>query len=94
MLWALVESNRIPKNATIVVPSVAWATDLAPVIQLGMNPLLCDINLNDLSVCMKHLETLFQSENPDALLLVSVLGLVPDMSAILALCKRYNVSIN
>ena len=91
MLWALVESNRIPKHATIVVPSVAWATDLAPVIQLGMKPLLCDINLNDLSVCLEHLETLFQSEKPDALLLVSVLGLVPDMSAIVALCERYNV---
>ena len=50
MLWALVEANRISKNCKVVVPSLSWSTDLAPVIQLGMTPILCDINLENLSV--------------------------------------------
>ena len=91
MLWALVESRRISKNSKVVVPSAAWATDLSPVIQLGMNPILCDINLNDLSVDLNHLEDIFKETKPEVLLLVSVLGLVPDMEKITELCKKYNV---
>ena len=91
MLWALVEAGRIAKDAKIVVPSVAWATDLAPVIQLGMTPILCDSNMEDLSVDIEHLEKLFQETKPDVLLLVSVLGLVPDMHRIVRLCKIYDV---
>ena len=91
MLWALIEAGRISRDAKIVVPAVSWATDLAPVIQLGMTPILCDANLKDLSVDINHLETIFKESNPDVLLLVSVLGLVPDMDAIMSLCEKYNV---
>ena len=91
MLWALVEAGRITKDAKVVVPSVAWATDLAPVMQLGMTPILCDSNLHDLSVDINHLEVLFNETKPDVLLLVSVLGLVPEMESIVQLCDKYNV---
>ena len=91
MLWALIEAGRIGRDAKIVVPSVAWATDLAPVIQLGMTPILCDANLQDLSVDLDHLETIFKETKPDVLLLVSVLGLVPNMERILELCNKYEV---
>lgn len=91
MLWALVESGRIGRDSKVVVPSVAWATDLSPVIQLGMTPILCDSNLEDLSVDLHHLEEIFNETKPEVLLLVSVLGLVPDMEKICSLCKEHNV---
>tara|TARA_R110002167_G_scaffold45006_2_gene135236 strand:- start:1770 stop:2915 length:1146 start_codon:yes stop_codon:yes gene_type:complete len=91
MLWALIEAGKIGRDAKIVVPSVAWATDLAPVIQLGMTPILCDANLQDLSVDLDHLENIFKETKPDVLLLVSVLGLVPNMKRILELCNKYEV---
>ena len=91
MLWALVEANRITRNSKIVIPSTAWATDLSPVIQLGMNPILCDINLEDFSVDLIHLEQIFKETKPEVLLLVSVLGLVPNMERIVKLCEDYNV---
>ena len=75
----------------VVVPSVAWSTDLAPVIQLGLQPILCDCNMKDLSVDLGHLEKIFTEESPDALLLVSALGLVPDMDRIIKLCSDYDV---
>jgi CDP-6-deoxy-D-xylo-4-hexulose-3-dehydrase len=91
MLWALIECERIKRDAKIVVPSASWATDLAPVIQLGMTPILCDANLQDLSVDLDHLERIFKETNPDVLLLVSVLGLVPKMEKIVELCEEYDV---
>ena len=47
MLSALKEGGYL-KNDKVVVPSVAWATDLSPVIQLGLDPILCDSNMEDL----------------------------------------------
>ena len=88
MLSVLKEKYNSKK---IVVPSVSWATDLAPVIQLGLTPILCDCNLKDLSVDLNHLEEIFQKESPDALILVSVLGLVPNMNKIVELCTEYDV---
>ena len=79
-------------NLKVAVPSLCWATDLSPIMQLDMTPILVDCNLNDLSVDVKHLETIFTSENkPDILLLVAVLGLSPDMDVIKKLCEEYDV---
>jgi CDP-6-deoxy-D-xylo-4-hexulose-3-dehydrase len=90
MLSALQQGEYL-KNNKVVVPSVAWATDLAPVIQLGLEPILCDSNMEDLSIDLWHLEKIFREESPSALMFVSVLGLVPNMDKIVKLCDEYNV---
>ena len=93
MLSAFKENHHTKNNIQVVVPSVAWATDLAPVMQLGMIPLLCDCNMDDLSVDLEHLEEIFWRKNPDALMMVSVLGLVPNMDKVVELCDRHNVML-
>jgi len=93
MLQSLIELGELQPGDAVVVPGLAWATDLAPVIQLGLSPVICDINMNDLSVDLEDLERLFKSVKPKALILVSVLGLVPDMSSIVNLCNRHGVAL-
>jgi len=89
-LAALKQLNRL-KNDKIVVPSLSWATDVSSPMLLGLTPLMCDCNLKDLSCDLNHLEQLFKEHNPGALILVSPLGLVPEMEAVLKLCKKYEV---
>jgi CDP-6-deoxy-D-xylo-4-hexulose-3-dehydrase len=89
-LAALKQKNNL-KNLKVVVPSLSWATDLSSPVLLGLEPILCDCNLNDLSCDLGHLEEIFQKENPSALILVSVLGLVPNMDRVIELCNKYNV---
>lgn len=90
VLAALKFGNYLANNK-IVIPGLAWATDLSPAIQLGLEPVLCDINLDNLSVNLDHLKQIFEMEKPSCLLLVSVLGLVPDLDSIKNLCQEYNV---
>jgi CDP-6-deoxy-D-xylo-4-hexulose-3-dehydrase len=90
MLYALLELYKL-RNKKVVVPSLGWATDLAPVMQLGFEPILVDCNLANLSVDTEHLEKLFESEKPSAMLLVSVLGFCPQMDEIVGLCKKHGV---
>jgi len=90
MLAALKEGQYL-RNDKIVVPSLAWPTDLSPVMQLGLEPILCDCNMDDLSVDLDQVEKIFQESNPAALMFVSVLGLVPDMIRVKKLCDEYGV---
>ncbi len=87
-LLALKIKNNIKK---VVVPSVSWATDLSSPVVLGIEPILCDCNLEDLSLDLEKLEQIFIEEKPEACILVSVLGLVPDMKKITKLCEKHGV---
>jgi CDP-6-deoxy-D-xylo-4-hexulose-3-dehydrase len=90
ILAALKFGNYLANNK-VLVPGLAWATDLSPVIHLGLEPVLCDINLDNLSVDLEKLEDIFINEKPSCMILVSVLGLVPDMDKVVRLCHDYNV---
>mgnify|MGYP003641636626 FL=1 len=89
-LAALNESGRL-KNNKIVVPAVSWATDVSSPMLLGLDPIMCDCNLEDLSCDLDELENIFKIQSPSTLILVSPLGLVPNMSKITQLCNKYEV---
>jgi CDP-6-deoxy-D-xylo-4-hexulose-3-dehydrase len=89
-LAALLESKKI-KNKKIIIPSLSWATDVSSPILLGMEPIMCDCKLTDLSCDLNYLEDLFKIHNPSSMILVSPLGLVPEMDKVLSLCEKYEV---
>jgi len=84
-------SYNFLKNNKIVIPNLSWATDVSSPHLLGYDVSLVDCNLDDLSVDIESLEKIFIEEDPAALMLVSVLGFVPKMDEIIALCNKYNV---
>jgi len=88
MLQALLESGKINPGAKVAVPTISWATDLAPIIQLGLTPVLCDIDLDTLSLSISHLTELCK-ENIDVVISVAVLGLVPPYQEIIKLQNKY-----
>ena len=60
MIYVLIELGLISRGDKIIVPSLSWATTLSPVIQFGLQPILCDCNLDDLSIDINHFKTLIQ----------------------------------
>lgn len=79
------------ENIKVVAPAVSWVTTVSPIIQLGMQPILCDCDEKSLGVDINHLENIFKKNNPDLLIIVHVLGHQNDMKSIIELCKKYNV---
>jgi CDP-6-deoxy-D-xylo-4-hexulose-3-dehydrase len=79
------------RNNKIIVPGLSWSTDVSSPMLLGYETYMCDCNLEDLSCDLDHLEKLFQEHNPSTFILVSPLGLVPNMEEIVLLCEQYNV---
>lgn len=90
-VYSLIEKGLLEKGDSVVVPALSWATDLSPVIQLGLEPVLCDCNLEDLSIDLNHLQKLTEKKKPKALILVSVLGLVPEMNEIVEFCDQNEI---
>ena len=91
-LAAFLYSNKI-RNKKIVVPSLSWATDVSSPMLLGMEPIMCDCNLEDLSCDLEKLEDIFKKESPSSFILVSPLGLVPNMEKVVELCDKYDVTL-
>jgi len=89
-LAALKYSDKL-RNNKIIVPALSWATDVSSPMLLGYETYMCDCNLEDLSCDLDHLEKLFKEHNPSTFILVSPLGLVPDMDKITELCNKYDV---
>lgn len=90
MLYALTQWTKL-KNKKVVVAAVSWTTTVSPIIHLGMTPILCDCNMENLGVDLIQLEEIFKRENPAVLLIVHVLGFPCDIEKIDQLCKKYDV---
>lgn len=90
MIYALMLSKRL-KNNNIIVPSVSWVTTVSPVIQLGLNPILCECDKDTLGIDVEYFENLCKKHNPSALIMVHVLGFPNKMKEIMEICNKYGV---
>ena len=91
-LYAMKISGNL-KNNKVVVPSLSWATTVAPLMQLGFDPILCETDSDNLGMSPSHLERIIEQHNPAGLILVHVLGFPCNMNKISSLCKNNNMFI-
>ena len=92
MYAALLFAGRL-RNKKVVVPAVSWATTVAPAIQLGFEPIMCEADWQTFGVDLNHLETLLKTHEPSALIIVHVLGVPNDMNPIRSLRNRYDFTL-
>lgn len=86
---ALSEGNYI-RNKKVIVPALSWLTDISSFLALGYEVILCDCNLTDLSLDLHHLERLLVEHDCATVVVVSVLGLVPNMKELSRICQKYD----
>jgi CDP-4-dehydro-6-deoxyglucose reductase, E1 len=91
MVYAMLLSGKLKKGDTVAVSALSWATTVAPLMQLGLHPVLVDVELFSLGASPASLEQIFKNEKPKALILVHILGIPCEMTEIIELCNRYNV---
>ena len=88
MYYSLLMQGNL-KNKKVVVPAVSWATTVAPAIQLGFEPLLCEASTTDFGLDMGHFELLLKEHDPSAVIIVHVLGVPNNMETLMALKDKY-----
>lgn len=88
MYYTLLLSGRL-KNKKIIVPSVGWATTIAPALQFGFEPIMCEADKDTFGLDLVHLEHLLKTHKPSTVILVQVLGVPHKMDEIMKLKKKY-----
>ena len=88
MFQALLSSGRL-KNKKVIVPSVGWVTTIAPAIQLGFEPIMCEADPDTYGLDLDHLESLLKQHTPSTVILVQVLGVPHKMREIMSLKEKY-----
>ena len=58
LLSAIVEKYNLKRGDKVLVPAMTWVTNIAPVIQLGLEPIFCDVEPNTFSFDLEHLDKL------------------------------------
>jgi CDP-4-dehydro-6-deoxyglucose reductase, E1 len=64
LLSAVKELYGLKDGDKVLVPACTWVTNICPVIQVGLQPIFCDINLKDYSFSLDHFKKIIQ-EHPD-----------------------------
>ena len=85
MIYSLLISGKL-KNKNIILPAVSWTTTVAPIIQVGLNPILCDCDKETLGLDIDDLKRLIKEHSPSVVMLVHVLGFPNKMKEIIDLC--------
>ncbi len=88
MAATLLESKRL-KNKRVIVPSAAWVTTIAPFIQLGFEPIMCEADKSNFGLDTVHLEELLCKHLPETVMLVQVLGVPANMDKIMLLKEKF-----
>jgi CDP-6-deoxy-D-xylo-4-hexulose-3-dehydrase len=88
MYYALLRSGKL-RNTTVIVPSVGWVTSIAPAIQFGFTPIMCEADPDTFGLDLNHLEDLLQRHDAQTVLLVQVLGVPHRMQELQTLKDRY-----
>lgn len=88
MYYALLRSGRL-KNKKVIVPSAAWVTTVAPAIQLGFAPIMCDADYDTWALNRGHLRQLLEEYDPGTVVLVQVLGVPHNMDDLMELKRKY-----
>ena len=88
LLQALLNTGKLQKGARVGFSALTWATNVMPIIQLGMTPVAIDCELETLNTSPA---TLAKAGKLDALFLTNVLGLCDDLPGIATYCQTKDI---
>ncbi|MCG3204430.1 MAG: GDP-4-keto-6-deoxy-D-mannose 3-dehydratase [Elusimicrobia bacterium] len=87
-----VYKNHLKAGDEVIVPALCWSTTLWPVVQMGLNPVIVDIDPKTLNVDPAQIEKAI-SPKTRAIVPVHVYGNPCDMTAIMDIAKRHNLIV-
>jgi CDP-6-deoxy-D-xylo-4-hexulose-3-dehydrase len=87
LIQSLLNLGKIKSGALVGVSALTWPTNIMPLIQLGLTPLLIDCDLNTLNVPLNEIK----KHKIDALFLTNALGFCSDIKEIKEYCKEEKI---
>ena len=82
-------SLQLPQNSEIITPACTFSTTVSPMVQLGLKPVFCDVELNTYVPSVKSVINLINSKTK-AIMLPNLIGNKPDWKAIKTVLQNMN----
>jgi CDP-4-dehydro-6-deoxyglucose reductase, E1 len=91
LLQSLLNLGWLKRGDKIAFTALTWATNVMPIMQLGLVPVPVDIELSTLNTCSDAFSKTLESDNIKAFFITNVLGFSSDIESISNLCKENDV---
>ena len=91
LLQSLINLGRLKPGDKVAFTALTWATNVMPIIQLGLIPVPIDIELSTLNNNVDLLSKSLSNEDIKAFFITNVLGFSSDIESISKLCNEKNV---
>ena len=91
LIQALLNLGRIKKNDLVGVSALTWATNVMPIIQLGLTPIPIDAEMSTLNISLAKLKEVYIKNNFKILFITNLLGFSDDMVSIKNFCVKNNI---
>lgn len=74
LLASIKEKYNLKNGDKVLVPACTWVTNVSPIIQLGLTPIFCDINLNNFSFDIEHMQKIQKQHDIKVIFITHLLG--------------------
>lgn len=91
LIQSLINRRLLKTGDEVGVSSLTWATNVMPLIQLGLKPVLVDTKVETLNISSELLNQVISSKDLKAVFITNALGLSGDMDEIKSLCEKNNI---
>lgn len=75
LVAAVKEYYGLKNGDKVLLPACTWVTNVAPIIQLGLQPIFCDINLYNFSFDTEHAKSIAKIHDIKLIFITHLLGL-------------------
>lgn len=75
LVAAVKEMYGLKDGDKVLLPSCTWVTNIGPIIQLGLQPVFCDINLYNFSFDLNHARKIKENHDIKLIFVTHLLGL-------------------
>jgi len=91
LLQALRNLGYLKNGDTVGFSALTWSTNVMPIIQIGLVPVVIDCDPETLNIMSTHLEKRLKEENLKALFITNALGFCGDLDKIQKICKEQGI---
>ena len=104
LVASIKEMYGLKAGDKVLLPACTWVTNVAPIIQLGLQPIFCDINLKDFSFDLSQVKAIAKSHDIKMVFTTHLLGfpvkvsnikrILPKAIYIDDVCESHGATIN
>ena|SRR3989338_275983 len=91
LIQALLNLNKLKKEDKVGFSAVTWATNVMPLIQLGLEAVPIDISIDNLNVNSENILEVLKKTDIKALFITNLLGFCGDLDKIKEICDSRGI---